>query len=398
MKILLVSWSILPRAGGSSIVVDNLRRGFGASEMIVLGSKPLLNAQYRAANTSTDSPAVRYFLSEMQILGRGNRFFEWFGRWRFPALVRTLTRIIKTEQIDVVIGVYPNANYCLAACRAAEQTGVPFNAYFHNTYQENQAIQDPGATQIQQEIFEQARFIFVMSEGMQQYYRKQYPAHADQFIPLVHTFHEYPDKNQLTGIPGPNREQYKLIGIGNFNASNIEATCRFARAVSLTPSYNLSLFTHVPGILLQKRGLDPKLYRHMGFLKNADDIIGAIQDFDIGVVTHGFTGSYGKIEYETIFPSRMIPLLLSGKPLIVHAPAGSYLHRFVDKNQCAELIDRPEEEAILEGLDRICRNRDYQDNLVRAAGLTVRQFYGPKVVHELKQRLIETQKSTYPKI
>ena len=38
MKILLVSWSILPYAGGSSIIVENLAKNFRKEELIVLGS------------------------------------------------------------------------------------------------------------------------------------------------------------------------------------------------------------------------------------------------------------------------------------------------------------------------------------------------------------------------
>ena len=42
MKILMVSWSILPRAGGSSVIVESLAQNFKRDELIVLGGSPVL--------------------------------------------------------------------------------------------------------------------------------------------------------------------------------------------------------------------------------------------------------------------------------------------------------------------------------------------------------------------
>lgn len=386
MKILLVSWSVLPQKGGSSIIVENLAKNFSAEEMVVLGSRKLW--QGAAVERPANGPTFHYFFSELYFMGRGYRYFVWFRKWRFQPLVAKIKALIREEKIEQVIGVYPNPFYCLAACRAAKELGIPFSAYFHNTYLENTAITDPEAPKIQAEIFDYAQTVFVMSKGMQAFYEKKYP--QQNFVPLVHTFDEFPPPESLQGLPGESKAHYKLVAIGNFNESNMEATIRLARAIKNNPKYSLSIYTHVPQVLLRKRGLDTDTINYCGFV-GPEELHEVLQQYDVGVLTHGFTGGYGKIEYQTIFPTRTIPFLLAGKPILVHSPPGSFLNDFIRENECGELVDQASETAIIRGLERICNSQAYQEQLVAASQETARQFHGKRVVEQLRNNLNPTK-------
>ena len=182
MKILLVSWSVLPNNGGSSVIVENLASNFSKDEMVVLGSRELIQRNNPIKRKKT-GPQFHYFFSELYFFGRGYRYFVWFRKWRFKPLIKKIITIIKQEQIDHVVAVYPNPFYCHAACIAAKELGIPFSSYFHNTYIENIAITDPKAIDIQKEIFEYSRHIFVMSKGMEKFYSEKYQ--LNKFIPLV---------------------------------------------------------------------------------------------------------------------------------------------------------------------------------------------------------------------
>jgi glycosyltransferase involved in cell wall biosynthesis len=246
------------------------------------------------------------------------------------------------------------------------------------------AIVDPKAPEIQAEIFDYSTNIFEMSKGMQRFYEEKY--RMQKFIPLVHTFDKYPDKKALTGIPKANKTHYKLVAIGNFNESNLDATKRFLNTIKDNPKYSLSVYTHVPKLLLQKRGLDTSLFEHKGSVA-PEEIQSVLQDYDICVLTHGFTGGYGEVEYKTIFPTRTIPFLLSGKPIFAHSPKGSFLNDFIEENECAVLVDKPSEQAILAKLEELSGDADLQTKLVNAAAKTSEQFYGPNVAKQLKDIL-----------
>ena len=129
MKILLVSWSILPRSGGSSVIVENLAKHFEREELVVLGGRELFLS--KDVDRNPQRAQFLYFWSEITILGTGARFFEWFARWRFNALLSKIEKLITENKIDHVIGVYPNSLYCLAAARAAKNKNIHFSSYFH---------------------------------------------------------------------------------------------------------------------------------------------------------------------------------------------------------------------------------------------------------------------------
>lgn len=385
MKILLVSWSILPQSGGSSVIVEQLAQNFSRDELIVFGS-----SQWNRKNTpqrDPNGPTFKYFFSEMYFMGRGNRYFSWFRKGRFPKLVSTLEKLIRTEKIDHVIGVYPNDLYCLAASRAANQANVPFSSYFHNTYTDNVAITDAKAPAIQAEIFANSRHVFVMSKGMQAFYKEKYK--LKNLSPLVHTFDQYPDESTMSGLPGTEKEQYQLVAIGNFNESNLDATRRLLEAIKDHPKYHLSVYTHVPKLLLQQRGLNTNLFTHKGSV-NPEQIHAELQHYDICVLTHGFEGGYGEIEYKTIFPTRTIPMLLSGKPIFAHSPKGSFLNSFIEEHRCAALVDTADPTKIVEELDRITGDITHQKQLVQQAKAAAQQFYGPTVSQQLKSTLKTT--------
>lgn len=382
MKILLVSWSILPQSGGTSVIVENLARSFDRDSLVVFGSSRF--NQRNDVKRPAKGPQFKYFFTELSLFGRGARFFEWFGRARFKRLVSELKKVIEQQNITHVVGVYPNIMYCLAASRAAKDCGLPFSSYFHNTYTENCAITNPNAQHYQTEIFEHSDNIFVMSEGMSGFYERKYK--LEKFVPLLHTFDKYPDPGTNTGLPGSDKGKYKLVAIGNFNQSNLDATRRLLNAIKSDDRFSLSLYTHVPKILLAKRGLNPAHFEHMGSVA-PDDVQAEIQKYDICVLTHGFEGDYGEVEYKTIFPTRTIPLLLSGKPILAHSPKGAFLNTFLEKNSCAELVDEPQVDEIIKGLEKITSSLEHQKNLTANALKAADQFYSPNVVSTLLRRL-----------
>ncbi|MFK8006494.1 MAG: glycosyltransferase family 4 protein [Saprospiraceae bacterium] len=383
MKILLVSWSILPRSGGSSVVIENLAKNFQADEMIVLGGR---NFFTKKVNRPIGSAEFRYFFSELDFFGRGARFFNWFRKWRKGALIEKIKTIILQDKITHVIGVFPNEYYCHAACLAAQEMKISFSSYFHNTYFDNTAITDPNAKLIQTEIFKKSENIFVMSKGMQRFYEKKYQ--LNKFIPLVHTFNDFPKINNPESLP-LKKEHYKLVAIGNFNESNMEATIRFVEAIKDNPKFTLSLYTPVPPMFLRKRGLDLTSVDYKGYVKS-HELQTTLQTYDMMILTHGFEGKYGEIEYQTIFPTRIIQFLLAGKPIFVHSPKGSFLNEFVEANQCAALVDVPNKKMIVAGLESIANDLEYQKELVRASRKTVRQFHSPHVVQTMKENLLQS--------
>ncbi len=380
-KLLLVSWQIKPARGGSVQIAENLLRNFTPEEVVVVGE---LGCLTRTPKRAADQPQVRYFRSGFSLFGRGARFFAWFRWLLFRFLVRKIVRVAREENVDCILAVFPDEFYCYAACLAARELSLPFSTYFHNTYVDNEAVDQRRGQVIQPALFNQSEHIFVMSDGMARFYQEKYG--LPNIVALVHSFDRYPDLPAPTEVDLSQKEKIKLVLFGNFNHSNAESTARFVEAASRNQKYEVSMYTHVPLPLLRLRGIDTDHVQHKGYIDDAE-LIEALQQYDISVLTHGFTGAYGAIEYRTIFPTRTIPMLLCQKPMLVHSPDGAFLTDFVREHGCGLLVDVPDESAILDALEVLVSDTGRSLELVRNARQTADIFFGPNVARLLREKM-----------
>lgn len=380
-KLLFVSWQLKPARGGSVEIAEKLLRNFAADEVAVIGELGLLK---RMPTHTSGQPRVRYFRSGFSLFGRGARFFGWFRWLLLGALVRRIVRIAREEQVDCILAVFPDEFFCYAACLAARRLSLPFSTYFHNTYLDNEAVDQRRGEIIQPALFGDSECIFVMSEGMKRFYVQKYG--LSNVVPLVHTFDKYPSLPAPTINDLREQETVRVVLFGNFNHSNSEATARFVNAVSSLPQYDVSFYTHVPIPLLRLRGIDTDRINHRGYIDDSQ-LIDELQQYDIVVLTHGFTGAYGSVEYRTIFPTRTIPMLLCQKPLLVHSPREAFLTDFVREHDCGIVVDEPRDADVVKGLTEIVENPERAAELVRNAKKTVAMFYGPAVSMVLRRTL-----------
>ncbi|MEZ6035091.1 MAG: glycosyltransferase [Planctomycetaceae bacterium] len=380
-KLLVVTWPILPGRGGSVIIIEKLFGHFTDQEVVLLGELPPFG---KAPVRQTGKPRAYYFRSGFSLFGRGARFFSWFRWLLLPLLIRRICRTARTEQCDYILGIFPDDYYCYAACLAAKRLGLPFSTYFHNTYTDNEAVDQKRGRMIQPLLFSESEHVFVMSDGMKRFFEQKYG--FTNVTTLVHTFEELPGPAEPPAEPLSEKQQIRLVLFGNFNSSNIEATQRFLKAISGNDRYRVFVYTHVPVALLKLRGIDTSVITHMGYIDDAD-LVEELRKYDICVLTHGFTGAYGAIEYRTIFPTRTIPMLLSGRPIFVHSPPDSFLSEFVREHNIGLLVDTASTERIVEGLDRIVTDASYTAEIVEAAGRTSLNYFGPNVAAVMRQTM-----------
>ncbi|WP_146522162.1 glycosyltransferase family protein [Stieleria varia] len=383
IKTLVVSESLLPKRCGSSIVMENFAAHFSADELVLLGDCAF--GKRTEHQRQQGFPEVEYFGTAMSLGGRGARFFKRL-RWRLlDRLVKRIMDVATRHRCNHILGVYPDDLWCYAACLAAKRLNVPFDSYFHNTYVDNDAIEDVRAQQYQAEIFERSRTVFVMSDGMLGYMRDTYP--EVKFSVLTHVFCEYPSRfeREPVSVTGTKR----IVLFGNFNQSNLDATLRLQAAVRSRCDYELHFYTDVPRLLLAQRGLNVSTEHYHGALGHLsfDDMMSEIRQYDLVALTHGLTGGYGAVEYQTIFPTRTIPMMLSGLPLLVHSPENAFLSEFVREHGIGCLVTQPSESELVAALDRLVADRELADDKIRNAMTAAGLFFGQRVTSQFRDQI-----------
>jgi glycosyltransferase involved in cell wall biosynthesis len=133
----------------------------------------------------------------------------------------------------------------------------------------------------------------------------------------------------------------------------------------------------------------------MGLLRNGtrhetvsrDEVISRLQEADIVVLPHGFSGRLPPEEYTTIFPTRTIEYLLCGRPILAHSPPDCYLTRFLKEHQCAFVVDEPSVPALLEAIGRLRSDRGLRTQLVHNALHAAEMFQASRVAATLRAQL-----------
>lgn len=381
-KILFFSRSIYPRSGGSSFVTESLAANFTQQEMAVVGEADFLSLKKIKRNPA--GVQFYYIPSGLSFSGRGARFLKPLRWLFFPFALWQGCKIARKERATHVLGTFPEGFFVLLSLSVARVLHLPFDAYFHNTFVENRSgFNRWWANWIQNVVFRQARSVFVMSTGMKSYYEKHYPS-VKKFKTLLHTFNRYPVlKPHVHSPPGLGLQ---LAFTGNFNESNMDATIRVVEALKKVPGAVLNFYTPVPKALLKLRGLDTAAIVHKGYLPE-ERYFDELAQNDIMVLTHGFEGGYSAVEYQTIFPTRVVKMMLTQRPIFAHVPATSFLHQYIRETQIAALADMRDEVAIRKCFIELAESREKQEFYIENGKRAVAAFFGPKVVMELKKQL-----------
>jgi glycosyltransferase involved in cell wall biosynthesis len=293
-----------------------------------------------------------------------------------------MVRLARRENCGLVFATFPEDHLIFAACLAARRLKLPFFPYFHNTYRENRrGLSRVLAGYVQRRILRQARLTFVMSDGLKTELEHIYP--DLHFKPLVHMSSE--PIPRFERLPTIDSRHVRIGYLGNVNDSNLDALRRFCELVQQSPAWRMDLFSSVPEWQLRKHGLLGERVRHE---QPADEeLLSRLASYDILFLPHGLTGGLAPIEYRTIFPTRTIPYLLSGRPIIAHTAKESFLTKWLRHHDCAEVVDCPDPAELRAAVERLCSNPERREQLVCNALRAANQFHAPAVVDELTRTI-----------
>lgn len=384
-RILYLSRSVPPGASGSSVISGNLAKQFTPAEMIVMGAwfvgSPPVQWDSRW-------PKIQYATLHPADSWRGGRLIRWV---QFPWLLLRVLWAIIIGRCDRVLATYPDEVYLLAAYFAVVLTNRPLYLYFHNTYLEH----DRGnlfAEWLQPRVFARARHVFVMSAGMQALYRRYYPDLT--CTPLVHSFNEDLPSLSEFDPAAPMSDPVRLVLSGNVNESNVGAVQHMAQAVQAMPHVQMTVYSRTNPAFLARLGMTGPQFTLTTVSR--DQLLHELRQTDIFFLPHGFSAKETEEEIQTIFPTRTIEYLISGRPILAHLPEDCFLADFLRQHQCALLVTDPNPAALQAAVERLQTDAALREQLVRNALLAAQQFHAPMVARHLRDVLHSSQVKLSP--
>jgi glycosyltransferase involved in cell wall biosynthesis len=175
----------------------------------------------------------------------------------------------------------------------------------------------------------------------------------------------------------------KMAICGNVNASCDDAAARFGEVIANRPDIRLSVYS----------ASDPGHLRAIGLLRDGvehlvisrDEVLARLGQADVLLLPHGLTGAWAAEEYRTIFPTKVVEYLISGRPILAHSPPDCFLTRFLREHDCALIVDKPDLGALRQAIEQLRTSYPLRQRLVRNALKAAEAFRAATVAAELRR-------------
>ena len=161
-QVLLVG-SVFSRANyGSHVVMRELLRGFDPNSFAIVAP--------------TYSPGIDGYEFESRVLRVGGRHPKYGGLLQVPWAVWQVVRWARRKSFSAVVTVHPSLDMLLVGLLVSWILRLPFMPYLHDTISEaTEKWRIHRLTKfVQGVVFRRAARVFVMSDGMAEYYRGKY--------------------------------------------------------------------------------------------------------------------------------------------------------------------------------------------------------------------------------
>jgi len=365
-KFALLSHVLPPFPSGQSIVIDRLLRGLPPDRYCLLtrgecppsgpegeGSGWLPGRHYRLTPAAR-IPGERFLRPET--LSEAVK-----AAVRIVRRAREIARVLRAERCALLVACTGDPYDLPAACLAGRRARVPVVPYLFDDY----AFQWTGplraiSRRIEPAIVRRARGIVVPNEFMRREYERRYGVSGT----VIRNPCPLPDLAALDrGAPVFEPGEESIVFAGAVYHANHDAFRNMLDAIRRLgkPRVRLHLFTGRPASLLSEAGIaGPAVVRHSPIPAAA--VPGVLRQARLLFLPLAFDGPIPEV-IRTSAPGKTAEYLSVGRPVLVHAPADSFVSWYFRENKCGLVVDRNDPEALAEAIARLLSDRDLRSEL-----------------------------------
>ncbi|HHE46135.1 MAG TPA: hypothetical protein ENL08_00335 [Bacteroidetes bacterium] len=236
---------------------------------------------------------------------------------------------------------------------------------------------------VQERIFPGAERILVMSQGMADLYRRKYNLLS---TPLVHSLPEPIPADIQTETP----DNTGFWG-GAVYDINDRSVVRISNALSSIRGYRLFIACNDNREQLVRRGLDESGFI-LKYITEREAYLDTLrrQAFLVLALNWPDETATHEDELSTIFPTKTVEYLASGRPILVHCPEDYFLARFFRDHECAEVVTERSIDAIGEAVLKLIADGEYAASLARKALKAAEMFRLERVAGQFHDLVEET--------
>lgn len=395
MKFALVSLGLPPSQSGQSLVLYHLLRDIEPNRYCLITQKNfhLYGSQ---GNGSSSLPGKYYYINPDYQIVRGMLGFA--SRARSTGIlntllnirIRQLRKIIRREGCEAVVACTGDLFDPPAAYHVSRSLGIPYilYAFDHYSHQWMPPLLHAFAQKHERQLVLGAAEVIVPNEFLGREYRRAYGVEAT-------VLHNPCDLSRYEADPGFNGTERKrettILYTGAIYEAHYDAFQNLVNALESLgrPEIHLHIYTPQSESRLRANGIsgDFVTYHQNQPIFTMPEIQ---QKADILFLPLAFNSPYPEI-VKTASPGKLGELLAARRPVLVHAPADSFVSWYFKQHSCGLVVAHNDPVELAEGIESLIKNQELRRNLSNAAYIRAKEDFDGMIIKKKFVDLLEAR-------
>ncbi len=365
MKFALISHVMPPSWSGQAMMLSRLLAGLDPDDFCLISAQPPV----AAVDAYAQSLSARYYHLPHEIfLNRGFRYGLQYVRRAvnfLPGLhrrARRIAEIVEREGCGAIVACSGDLEDLPAAYLASRRAGVPFYPYYFDYYSHQFAAPEERvlAQAVERLFIRRAATVISTNEVLSEELRRRYgvgsrvlhnPCDLEEFEARAGAR----DFNEDEGDAGERRE-VRIVYTGAVYDAHFDAFRNLLRAVETLgrPEVKLHLYTAQSPAELAAEGVSGPIVFHEH--QHVSAMPAVQRRADVLFLPLAFASPY-PVLVRTSATSKLGEYLASGRPILGHAPAGSFVSWYLREHDCGVVVDENDSGQVADALAALLDDR-----------------------------------------
>lgn len=372
MKLAILSHVLPPMPSGQAVMLDRLTRPFEKDHVVFIKSRGM---QRQDTDARYGSRFAFYSLPR-DLPARFSKYML-FGGTVMRAI--RLTRILRHQSCDRILACSGDILNLPAGCLASKLARIPFTAYLFDdyVYQWQNAFYHSFALFVEPYIIRKAQTIAVPNEFLEMEYSARHGKKSDHKYMVIRNAHDYPE-TILSGdtFPTSASKPPTMVFSGAIYHVNYDAFRCLSAALEESSGSNVTLhiYSAQSAALLRQHGVAGSRVSFFPHMPQAQ-MRSIQQEANILYLPLGFDTSVPNL-IRTSSPGKLGEYLASGRPILAHVPADSWVNWYFREHRCGVIVNSTEPVVLRDAIERLLVDKTLQESIVKNASKLAREEFG----------------------
>ena len=289
--------------------------------------------------------------------------------------IRTGIKTVRKEKIEIMLGISDYGPAMISTYFLHKITQKPYFLFLFDLYKGNYYSVSPAnflANIFEPKLFKNAQKIIVTNDGTKEFYIKRYGKEIEsKLIVIYNSISPEPYLKIQKSQPIYNPQQpYSILFTGKIYWPQIGAIKNLIKAVNSIEDFDIKFQIYTPSPLdyLKSIGIEPS-EKVIISIASPEEMPAIYVKANIVFLPLSWNTKSPDI-INTATPGKLTDYLISGRPLLIHAPASSVLVRYAKENNFALVVDEENIEKLKEAIRKLLADKELAKILIENAQRT----------------------------